>query len=147
VIVGQIQQLPELPKESAVHSDLPSATKSLAELKPKVKDFIMSTKSASTQHGQRVQTPDSSEVVSPLSGSDGKRSHEGTQQRAAEPEDGGYSIDEKEAAQPSGPPAGTPGMPGGPPPNGGTKAWLQVLGGFFLFFNTWVCASYNCRRH
>ena len=22
-------------------------------------------------------------------------------------------------------------------PNGGTKAWLQVLGGFFIFFNTW----------
>lgn len=34
------------------------------------------------------------------------------------------------------PPAGPPG---GPPPNGGLTAWLQVLGGFFLFFNTWVC--------
>lgn len=22
-------------------------------------------------------------------------------------------------------------------PNGGTKAWLQVLGAFFLFFNSW----------
>ena len=22
-------------------------------------------------------------------------------------------------------------------PNGGVKAWLQVLGSFFLFFNTW----------
>jgi hypothetical protein len=31
------------------------------------------------------------------------------------------------------------GPPGSPPPNGGTTAWLQVLGGFFLFFNTWVC--------
>lgn len=31
------------------------------------------------------------------------------------------------------------GPPGGPPPNGGLTAWLQVLGGFFLFFNTWVC--------
>lgn len=30
------------------------------------------------------------------------------------------------------------GPPGGPPPNGGLTAWLQVLGGFFLFFNTWV---------
>jgi hypothetical protein len=29
-------------------------------------------------------------------------------------------------------PAGPP-----PPPNGGTKAWLQVLGAFFLNFNTW----------
>ena len=25
----------------------------------------------------------------------------------------------------------------GPPPNGGWLAWLQVLGSFFLFFNSW----------
>ena len=25
----------------------------------------------------------------------------------------------------------------GPPPNGGLTAWMQVLGGFMLFFNTW----------
>lgn len=25
----------------------------------------------------------------------------------------------------------------GPPPNGGVKAWLQVAGSFFLFFNCW----------
>jgi hypothetical protein len=31
----------------------------------------------------------------------------------------------------------TPGPPGGPPPDGGLTAWLQVLGGYFLFFNTW----------
>jgi MFS family permease len=30
-----------------------------------------------------------------------------------------------------------PGPPGGPPPDGGLIAWLQVLGGYFLFFNTW----------
>lgn len=24
-----------------------------------------------------------------------------------------------------------------PPPNGGLDAWLQVLGSFFLFFNSW----------
>ncbi len=24
-----------------------------------------------------------------------------------------------------------------PPPNGGLSAWLQVLGSFFLFFNSW----------
>ncbi|ROV87530.1 hypothetical protein VMCG_10686 [Cytospora schulzeri] len=29
----------------------------------------------------------------------------------------------------------------GPPPNGGTKAWLQVLGAFFLNFNTWGLAN------
>ncbi|CAK3884310.1 transporter MCH4 [Lecanosticta acicola] len=27
--------------------------------------------------------------------------------------------------------------PGGPVPNGGSKAWLQVLGSWMLFFNTW----------
>lgn len=25
----------------------------------------------------------------------------------------------------------------GPPPDGGLQAWLQVLGSFFLFFNSW----------
>ena len=25
----------------------------------------------------------------------------------------------------------------GPPPNGGIVAWLQVLGAFFIYFNTW----------
>lgn len=30
------------------------------------------------------------------------------------------------------PPAGP-----SPPPNGGMVAWLQVLGGWMLFFNTW----------
>jgi hypothetical protein len=24
-----------------------------------------------------------------------------------------------------------------PPPNGGLKAWVQVLGAFMLFFNSW----------
>lgn len=33
-----------------------------------------------------------------------------------------------EPAKPTGPP---------PPPNGGLVAWLHVLGGFMLFFNTW----------
>jgi hypothetical protein len=35
------------------------------------------------------------------------------------------------------PPARPPGPPGGPPPDGGLTAWLQVLGGYFLFMNTW----------
>ena len=34
-------------------------------------------------------------------------------------------------------PSRPPGPPGGPPPDGGLTAWLQVLGGFFLFMNTW----------
>lgn len=36
-------------------------------------------------------------------------------------------------------------------PNGGTLAWLQVLGSFFLWFNTWFVKSYDyftsCIRH
>ncbi|KAJ6279434.1 major facilitator superfamily domain-containing protein [Bipolaris maydis] len=45
-------------------------------------------------------------------------------------DDGGAAL---EAAQPEQPnPNAVP-----PPPNGGTLAWLQVLGGFFLTFNAW----------
>lgn len=41
-----------------------------------------------------------------------------------------------------------PGPPGGPPPDGGTTAWLQVLGGYFLFFNTWgLINAFGRRRH
>ncbi|KAK4955869.1 hypothetical protein LTR10_006808 [Elasticomyces elasticus] len=36
-------------------------------------------------------------------------------------------------AQPTGPAPGGPS----PPPNGGSQAWLQVLGSWCLFFNTW----------
>lgn len=28
-----------------------------------------------------------------------------------------------------------------PPPNGGTLAWLQVAGSFFLFFNCWYVSN------
>jgi hypothetical protein len=34
-------------------------------------------------------------------------------------------------------PPGPPDSPGGLPPDGGLKAWLQVAAGFMLFFNTW----------
>ncbi|KAK7727560.1 hypothetical protein SLS53_009449 [Cytospora paraplurivora] len=35
------------------------------------------------------------------------------------------------------------------PPNGGLKAWLQILGAFFLYFNTWgIVSSYGTyERH
>lgn len=36
------------------------------------------------------------------------------------------------------PPVGGPS----PPPNGGLQAWLQVLGGWMLFFNTWGILKY-----
>ncbi|KAK4556128.1 hypothetical protein LTR86_006825 [Recurvomyces mirabilis] len=35
------------------------------------------------------------------------------------------------------PPKPAKPMGPGPPPDGGLTAWLQVLGGYFLFFNTW----------
>lgn len=38
---------------------------------------------------------------------------------------------------PSGPPAGHPPGALPAPPDGGMKAWLQVIGGYCLFFNTW----------
>lgn len=37
-------------------------------------------------------------------------------------------------------PAVSSGMP--TPPNGGFTAWLQVLGGFFVYFNTWSVADW-----
>lgn len=42
----------------------------------------------------------------------------------------------KEDALPATPATPSSAAPG-PPPNGGLQAWLQVLGGFCLFFNTW----------
>lgn len=48
---------------------------------------------------------------------------------AAEPE-----AVEKQNETPAAAPAGPPG---GQPPDGGLKAWLQVVGAFLLFFNTW----------
>lgn len=42
---------------------------------------------------------------------------------------------EEVAAEKPAPPPGPPGMT--PPPNGGAKAWLQVIGAFGVFFNTW----------
>lgn len=38
------------------------------------------------------------------------------------------AIPKPESVKPAGPP---------PPPNGGLTAWLQVAGGFMIFFNTW----------
>ncbi|KAF2772677.1 MFS general substrate transporter [Teratosphaeria nubilosa] len=46
-------------------------------------------------------------------------------------------VDDDHQTAPSKLHPGPPGPPGGPPPDGGLTAWLQVLGGYFLFFNTW----------
>lgn len=46
---------------------------------------------------------------------------------------GGY----KELSQSNALPTASKHGPPAPPPDGGTTAWLQVLGGYFLFFNTW----------
>lgn len=44
------------------------------------------------------------------------------------------SFEEKDSEQSKRP---DPSLDPGPPPDGGFKAWLQVLGAFFLNFNTW----------
>ena len=49
------------------------------------------------------------------------------------------AVNEKdiEAAAPRAPPPNFLGQV----PNGGLQAWLQVIAGFSLFFNTWVCTT------
>ncbi|KAJ0331254.1 hypothetical protein COL5a_002791 [Colletotrichum fioriniae] len=52
-------------------------------------------------------------------------------------ESGSDGIDEFKSPPPS------PTKPTGPP-NGGLKAWMQVLGSFFIYFNTWgLVASFG----
>lgn len=41
-------------------------------------------------------------------------------------------------------PEQAPPIPANEPPNGGLRAWLQVVGSFFLFFNTWYVDA-GCR--
>ena len=53
-----------------------------------------------------------------------------------------------ESAEQQSVPTEKPAGPG-PPPNGGLKAWLQVLGGCFFVMNTWYVVCYficNLRR-
>ncbi len=45
----------------------------------------------------------------------------------------------------AGPPGGAPGRPPFEVPDGGLVAWLQVAGGFALFFNTWYVAFLESR--
>ncbi|RMZ17520.1 hypothetical protein D0860_00395 [Hortaea werneckii] len=69
---------------------------------------------------------------------DGMRDHDSDRQ----PESATSKDEEKEtpsgeaAPEPNAKPP-QPGPPGGPPPNGGLTAWLQVVGSWMLFFNTW----------
>lgn len=71
--------------------------------------------------------------------SEGMRDHDSDR----EPESATSKDEEKEtppaeaAPEPNAKPP-QPGPPGGPPPNGGLTAWLQVVGSWMLFFNTWV---------
>lgn len=51
------------------------------------------------------------------------------------PHSPGFQGEKEEKKSPG--PARPPGPPGGPPPDGGLTAWLQVVGGHFLFMNTW----------
>ena len=59
--------------------------------------------------------------------------HDASQEKAVEAEQEKESQPEKATGKRSLP---TPAA-AGPPPDGGLTAWLQVAGGFSLFFNTW----------
>jgi hypothetical protein len=55
-----------------------------------------------------------------------------------DPESSLSSAQEKDTDVQASPQAKPPPNPtNSPPPNGGLQAWLHVLGGFMLFFNTW----------
>jgi hypothetical protein len=62
--------------------------------------------------------------------------HETPFEEAAEAEAGEWNGPPQDRASQA-PPSGPPGPPGGPSFDSGLKAWLQVLAGFMLFFNTW----------
>ena len=47
------------------------------------------------------------------------------------------SDEDQEEKGDSVPPTPVSSVPADPSPDGGSKAWLQVLGSFFLFFNSW----------
>jgi hypothetical protein len=56
-------------------------------------------------------------------------------------ETGTGQSDPEQPTEPSGPPEKGAGASPGPPPNGGLIAWLQVVAGFFIFFNSWGILS------
>jgi hypothetical protein len=65
-------------------------------------------------------------TINPGTEMDEKRAEDSTEPVAADSQ-----PSDEEAAPP--PPTDTPE----PPPNGGTQAWLTVLGAHFLFCNSW----------
>jgi hypothetical protein len=93
---------------------------------------------------QRPQHELNKEVESPISAFPDMKSSDDTSSLHSPVQEPGEKLADAETGVQLQKPAGAP--PGGPPPNGGTTAWLQVLGGFFLFFNTWVCAFLECCR-
>ena len=91
---------------------------------------------AATGHQRIAHSPDSSQTTL------GEQHHDTMapqdEEKAAlpphnaAPPSHGSDNDTDEKQQPQKPAGGPP-----PPPNGGLTAWLHVLGGFCLFFNTW----------
>lgn len=66
------------------------------------------------------------------------------------PEGGQRRDDERDAESPcstlnlangTGEKPATAAPDASPPPNGGLEAWSQVVGSFFLFFNSWYALS------
>ena len=72
------------------------------------------------------------EVIPPSSGSKSSTLIEDDANRPVEDQKAATGEREEIEGQPP-----APSGPPGPPPDGGLVAWLQVVGGFSLFFNTW----------
>ncbi|EME87960.1 uncharacterized protein MYCFIDRAFT_48210 [Pseudocercospora fijiensis CIRAD86] len=80
--------------------------------------------SGSERHPDSLVNNDGAEKALPVDGDAGNHRHVSEAQHTSP------------SSSPAQQPAAAPAAPG-PVPNGGVQAWLQVLGGWMLFFNTW----------
>ena len=84
--------------------------------------------------GASEDTPSHDSQLSQKSSGDTlAENHDASQEKYAEAGQEKESRSEQPTEKPTLPTPAT----AGPPPNGGLTAWLQVVGGFSLFFNTW----------
>ena len=96
----------------------------------------MGTRVHHTSHNTLLSAQSSAETLSNNGARQQEKPIESEEEKTLE-----NKNDEPRAEQLAKPTANTVG----PPPNGGLRAWLIVLGGFMLFFNTWgiLVSSYQ----